>query len=225
MKHFEDRGEQVQLNLQCADIHRVVSRRAVVIQSALGVRSPSSSFRHDLCLWQTLLETEMCAGLCRLALRASVFPLCSLFHRCGSAPARRLAFPSRQEEADTLHQGPAQRTGKRVRGKQIHHQGQEEEDLRRHQPFGAANHHLVPEQEGEGEEVRGQSEDQRAVTRNFLRIERFSEGIWRSLLACCIENELWEIIKIFDAVLLTDWDCMRTRVRQQREEKDKLKFQ
>lgn len=88
---------------------------------------------------------------------------CPLFHRRGGAPARRFAFPPRQEETNTLHQSPAERAGERVRCEQVHHQRQEEEDLRCHQPLGAADHDLVPEQEGEGEEVRGQSEEQCAV--------------------------------------------------------------
>lgn len=94
-------------------------------------------------------------------------PVCLIFYppfnRRGGAPTRRFAFPAGQEEANTLHQSPAERAGERVRREQVHHQRQEEEDLRRHQPVGAADHHLVPEQEGEGEEVRGQSEEQRAV--------------------------------------------------------------
>lgn len=94
-------------------------------------------------------------------------PVCLIFYppfnRRGGAPTRRFAFPAGQEEANTLHQSPAERVGERVRREQVHHQRQEEEDLRRHQPVGAADHHLVPEQEGEGEEVRGQSEEQRAV--------------------------------------------------------------
>lgn len=88
---------------------------------------------------------------------------CPLFNRRGGAPARRFAFPPRQEKANTLHQSPAERAGERVRCEQVHHQRQEEEDLRRYQPLGAADHDLVPEQEGEGEEVRGQSEEQCAV--------------------------------------------------------------
>lgn len=88
---------------------------------------------------------------------------CPPFNRRGGAPARRFAFPTGQEEANTLHQSPTERAGERVRSEQVHHQRQEEEDLHRHQPVGAADHDLVPEQEGEGEEVRGQSEEQRAV--------------------------------------------------------------
>lgn len=98
---------------------------------------------------------------------APISPVCLIFYppfnRRGGAPARRFAFPAGQEEANTLHQSPAERAGERVRREQVHHQRQEEEDLGRHQPVGAADHHLVPEQEGEGEEVRGQSEEQRAV--------------------------------------------------------------
>lgn len=121
----------------------------------------------------------MCIPVCASSpsVRLSASSLCPLFNRCGGAPARRLAFPPGQEEADTVHQGPAERTGERVRRKQIHHQGQEEEDLRRDQPVGAADHHLVPEQEGEGEEVRGQSEEQRAVA---CRLHALRTIKWRS---------------------------------------------
>lgn len=75
----------------------------------------------------------MCPGVCSLALSPLLFSssLCPLSNRCGGTPARRLAFPPRKEEADTVHQDPAQGTGERVRRQQIHHQGQEEEDLGR----------------------------------------------------------------------------------------------
>ena len=102
-------------------------------------------------------------------------PLCPLSNRCGGSPARRLAFPPRQKEADTVHQGPAEGAGEGVRSQQVHHQGQEEEDLGRDRPVRAADHHLVPEQEGEGEEVRVQSEDQRAVACRPSLFGRFPE--------------------------------------------------
>lgn len=84
-------------------------------------------------------------------------------NRCGGTPTRWFVFSPRQKEADTLHQDSAERTGERVRRQQIHYQGQAEKDLGRHQPVGATNHHLVPKQAGQGEEIRRQSQEQCAV--------------------------------------------------------------
>lgn len=106
---------------------------------------------------------------------SSAASLSSLSVRCGGASARRLALPPRPEEANPVHQDPAERAGEGVRGQQIHHQGQAQEDLRRDQPVGATDHHLVPEQARQGEEVRGQSEEQRAVN---CAVDPSGEGLF-----------------------------------------------
>lgn len=84
--------------------------------------------------------------------------------RRGGAPTRRLALPPRPKEAHPLYQAAAEGAGEGVHRQQVHHQGQEEEDLRRHQPVRAPDHHLVPEPARQGEKVCGQSQDQRALT-------------------------------------------------------------
>uniref|UniRef100_A0ABM5GS22 Homeobox protein Hox-B13 isoform X1 n=1 Tax=Pogona vitticeps TaxID=103695 RepID=A0ABM5GS22_9SAUR len=91
---------------------------------------------------------------------------------CRPTPARGLHLPPGPQEEDPLQQRAAERAGERVLQQQVHHQGQEEEDLRRHQPHRETDHHLVPEPEGEREESRGQSEDRRRCQQHEWRRRR-----------------------------------------------------
>lgn len=77
-----------------------------------------------------------------------------------SAAPRRLRLPPGPQEEGPVQQGAAEGAGEGVRQQQIHHPGQEEEDLGRHQPYGETDHHLVPEQEGEREKSRRQNQKQ-----------------------------------------------------------------
>lgn len=122
-----------------------------------------------------------------------------LFDRCGGAPERQLVFPPRQEEADTLHQGPAQRARERVRSQQVHHKGQEEKDFGRDQPVRATDYHLVPEQEGEGEKIRGQSEEQYSIACRSLLFGQF--------VTVEIINSEWKKVKKLEVGPLTDCGC------------------
>lgn len=119
-----------------------------------------------------------------------------LFDRCGGAPERQLVFPPRQEETDTLHQGPAQRARERVRSQQVHHKGQEEKDFGRDQPVRATDYHLVPEQEGEGEKIRGQSEEQYSIACRSLLFGQF--------VTVEIINSEWKKVKKLEVGPLTD---------------------
>lgn len=73
---------------------------------------------------------------------------------------RRLLLPPGPQEEGPVQQRAAAGAGEGVREQQVHHPRQEEEDLGRHQPLGAADHHLVPEQAGEREKSRRQSQKQ-----------------------------------------------------------------
>ncbi|PKU26955.1 hypothetical protein llap_22741 [Limosa lapponica baueri] len=79
--------------------------------------------------------------------------------RRGPLATRSQQLSEGTEKKGPLHQNPAEGVGKGVRGQQIHHQREEEEDFGHHQPVRAPSDYLVPEPEGQGEEGGEQIQD------------------------------------------------------------------